>query len=458
VGGFTTPGGGASAKEIWEYATRTLTQYKRTAEIVKNKDYDAATLEDIVGCIIVKHLGAVTVDQLADFMNYGIVYRNAVGVFARVISVNPYNLWDISKIVDVFNSAYFATSSLKSLLADSALVADKAQAILYSMVDAGYYDKVLDLITFDAPDYSVTASTTLTTGVNRYKTLSVASGVTLTLGASPGVIIANTVSNSGVIESGWTRGSGGSPGTSGAGAGGSGAGGIIVLARSVTIGTMRADGKAGGSASTVAANGNGGGGGGGAFWVISPNTPPSGGRGGGGTVVGGAGNPNGGGGGGTRIYVGGAGGSASVTSFPDATSLLNELLKAVCDWWLVNVLGKTPSSTKSIPSLGGSGGGGGAGEDTYGASGGGGGGGGEIIVYGTSVTAGTLSAVGGVGGNGGTEGAYDGGGGGGGGGVIYVFYKSLSGTNTFNVSGGAGGVGDYSGYAGGSGVAREIAV
>ena len=148
----------------------------------------------------------------------------------------------------------------------------------------------------------------------------------------------------------------------------------------------------------------------------------------------------------------------SVTSFSDAPSLLKELLKAVCDWWLVNVVGKTPTTTKSIPDLKGSGGGGGAAQDTDAACGGGGGGGGEIIIYGTSITAGTVNANGGAGGAGGTEGARDAGGGGGGGGIIYVFYKSLSGTFTFSVAGGAGGTGDYAGAAGKAGSAVSFAV
>jgi hypothetical protein len=329
------------------------------------------------------------------------------------------------------------------------------QKIMYGMADAGAYDKLLYIITYGASNYSVTANTTLTTGVNRYATLSISSGVTLTLGADPGVIIADTVSNSGTIASGWVCGAGGSPGASGAGAGGNGRGAVIILARSITVGTVTANGAAGGNGSTVAASASGGAGGAGNFWLIGNDSVPKGGNGGG--SAGGAGNPNGGGGGG-HGYGGGNGGSASTTTFNDALSLLSQLFKAVCDWWIINVMGKPLFSTTSIPTLGGSGGGGGGASDTVCAGGGGGGGGGQIIIYGTSVTAGTVQAKAGAGGNGGNEGNYDSGGGGGGGGIIYVLYKSLTGTFTYDVSGGAGGTGDRAGGAGETGIFRAIAI
>jgi len=333
------------------------------------------------------------------------------------------------------------------------------QKIMYGMADAGAFDKLLYIITYGASNYSVTASTTLTTGVNRYATLSISSGVTLTLGANPGVIIADTVSNSGTIASGWICGAGGSPGATGAGAGGGGRGAVIILARSITVGTVTSNGAAGGNGSTVAASASGGVGGAGNFWLLTGDSVPNGGA-GGGYGTGGYGRPNGGGGGGSLggAYVGGDGGTATTTTFNNPMELLPRLLKAICDWWIINVMGKPLFSTTSIPTLGGSGGGGGLAYDGVSASGGGGGGGGQIIIYGTSVTAGTVQAKGGAGGNGGTEGSYDSGGGGGGGGIIYVFYKSLTGTFTYDVSGGAGGTGDRAGAAGGAGVFRAIAI
>jgi hypothetical protein len=352
--------------------------------------------------------------------------------------------------------AYMEGSAVKASLDARSLTANQYQSELYAIVDAGAYDTVIGVITAGASSLTVTTNTTLTTGVNRYGMLSIDPGVTLTLGAEPGVIIADTVRNLGTITSGWIKGAGGAPGASGAGAGGGGAGAIIILARMITVGTITADGAAGGAGSTVAASGNGGAGGAGNFWLIFGDSVGLGGN--GGVTGAGAGNRNGGGGGGGSAYLGGAGGAATTTTFSSGLSLLNRLMKAACDWWLVNVAAKTPTSTISLPSLGGSGGGGGAAYDANSASGGGGGGGGQIIIYGTNMDAGVVSAKGGAGGSGGTEGTYDGGGGGGGGGVIYVFYKNLTGSFAFFVSGGSGGSGDTAGSSGTTGASKTITV
>jgi len=347
----------------------------------------------------------------------------------------------ISKAVMILSDANMSVSKAAAILSDVNLPADKTQSILYSMVDQGSYDKLLKIITFNAPDASYTANTTLLTGVNRYKNLSIASGVTLMQGARPGVIIADSITNSGTITSIWIKSFGGS-GTCGGEKGGNGRGAIIILASNVSVGTVISNGGDGAGATGYTCTGTGSPGVGGYFWLISGDSVPYGGNGG----NGGAGNQNGGGGG----EGGGAGGSADVLTFTDAPSLLNTIFKSVCDWWLVNVTNKTPSSTVSIPILGGSGGGGGGATLNAIGGGGGGGGGSQIIIYGTSVTAGSVQAKGGNGGApyGGTS-SY---GGGGGGGIIYVFYKSLSGTFTYDVSGGTGAT------AGGTGVFRAIPV
>jgi hypothetical protein len=417
-------------------------------------------IPDAAKALSAEEIGAAVRRCLAIDSHYVAAVFNDTNLSAsKATAILNDSMMPASKLVAILNSPNITASRISLILTDTSVSADAAQSILYKWIDGEVdYDKLLQVLTYGAPDYSVTASTTLTTGVNRYGTLSISSGVTLTLGASPGVIIADTVSNSGTIVSGWVCGAGGAPGKSGAGAGGGGCGALIILARSMTVGTITANGVAGGSGSTVAATAGGGAGSGGSFWLISGDSVPSGGNGGG--ALGGLGKPNGGGGGGgpgANIF-GGNGGVATTTTFVDGVSLLKEILKTVVDWWLVNVAGKTPTTTKSIPSLGGSGGGGGAAYDAYSASGGGGGGAGQIIVYGTSITAGSVQAVGGAGGAGGAEGSYDYGGGGGGGGIIYVFYKSLTGSFTYNVSGGAGGTGDGAGTAGGTGVFKAIAV
>jgi hypothetical protein len=413
-------------------------------------------------------LGLLSVKLFNDAMaaGYTDLLASSMDVAVRAMNGGPSlaclldnDMIPFSNIMTVLENPYIDGVSIGGILAGPGLRADKAQAIFYQLIDDGYYDKVVGALTYGAPSATISSSTTLTAGINRYNYLYVAPGVTLTLGYGPGILIANTISNLGTIASGWTRGAGGSPAVPGAGAGGAGCGAVIILARSITIGTITSDGAAGGAGSTVTGSGVGGAGAGGSFWLISGDSLPKGGDGGSAGVGRGLGNPNGGGGGGyASTTKGGDGGSATTTTYSTGLDLLKELLKCVVDWWLVNVAGKTPTTTKSIPSLGGSGGGGGGASDTNCAGGGGGGGGGQIIIYGTSVTAGTVQAKGGAGGNGGTEGSYDAGGGGGGGGIIYVFYKSLTGAFTYNVSGGAGGTGDYAGAAGGTGVFRATAV
>jgi len=408
--------------------------------------------------------GVLSVDDVAKYANNvvsasAIIARFCDNVFSTSFSASILNsaYISISKAVEILNDvnmsapkaaaildnlANLALSKVHSILADVNLSANKTRSILYSMVDQGFYDKLLNIITFNAPDASYTANTTLSTGVNRYRNLSIASGVTLTLGAEPGVIVANSITNSGTIASGWIKGAGGA-GAYGGGSGGGGRGAVIILASNVSVGTVISNGADGAAGSGAVSTATGSPGGAGNFWLISGDSVPYGGKGG----NGGAGNPNGGGGGNDG---GGAGGSANVITFTDALSLLNNLFKSVCDWWLVNVINKTPSSTASIPSLGGSGGGSGSATANGYGGGGGGGGGGQIIIYGTSVTAGSVQAKGG---NGGAPSSSVYNGGGGGGGIIYVFYKSLSGTFTYSVSGGAT---SGTATAGGTGVFRAI--
>jgi hypothetical protein len=353
----------------------------------------------------------------------------------------------VSKAAQILGNANITASKATQILSNANMTANKAQSILYSMVEQGFYDKLLDIITLDAPNASYTSNTSLSSGVNRYRNLSIASGVTLTLGAEPGVVIAYSITNSGTIASGWIKGAGGVGGC-GAGDGGGGRGSVAIFANSVTVGTVTSNGANGFSATAPSYWCGGGAGGAGNFWLIQGDSVPYGGNGGG--SYGGSGQPNGGGGGGAGARYGGAGGSATTATFTNAQSLLTQFFKSVCDWWLVNVVGKTPSSTISIPSLGGSGGGGGYAASGVGdAGGGGGGGGGQIIIYGTNAIAGSVQAKGGNGG-----GRYSGGGlgGGGGGGIVYVLYKSLSGTFTYDVGGGAGA------NAGGTGVFRAISV
>lgn len=444
------------------------TDAQRLADIIRARNYTGATPYDLVYAPLAYSLGLVSLSDLAAFIDFGVANRGLADTYAGIIDSNPMNLWSSDLLADLLRDPRLTPSSIRAILESPQISSDRVQEILHSAIDRAVrpgvrdqLDRIVQLMTLGAPDASITSSTSLTSGVNRYRNLSIGSGVTLTLGAGPGVIIADTISNLGTIVSGWVRGSGG-PSVDGSGAGGPGRGGIIIVARSITVGTIRADGGNGGNGGTTDAYRDGNSGMPGLFWVVDPDRPPVGGRGGGRDVKTagtgwGLGGANGGGGGG-YFRTGGFGGTSKVVAFTRPELLVSELFKALVDWWIVNVLGKKPSLVRAIPMLGGGGGGSGSIYNAYEANGGGGGGGGQIIIYGTNIVAGTIDAKGGAGGAGGGEGSYDCGGGGGGGGVVYVFYRTLSGTFNFDVAGGAGGGGDYSGAPGGSGVARVIAL
>jgi hypothetical protein len=140
-----------------------------------------------------------------------------------------------------------------------------------------------------------------------------------------------------------------------------------------------------------------------------------------------------------------------VNSFSNGNDLITYAIQGVSDWWLQNVVGKTPSSVTPLLFIYGSGGGSGATAGCTGCygGGGGGGGGGEVIVYGYNVIAGTVFANGGNGGEGSPGLLQGGGGGGGGGGLLLVFYGpgGLNGTIGFEAVGGSGGLYSTNSYA-----------
>jgi hypothetical protein len=379
---------------------------------------------------------------------------------AGVLSID-----DIAKYVNSVGSAYmwahmfyehFTSGFVYSIISNANISGNRVQSILYNIP---FSSKLIDIITYGASDLSVTSNTTIS-GVNRYGTLTVNSGVTLTVGGQPGVLIVKSLNNSGTIAKSPTGGAGGSAGASGAGVGGQGGGGLIIFVDTlVNSGVISADGANGGNGSTIASSGYGGGGGSGLFVRIGADAVGVGGQGGGTpSYPGGAGGYNGGGGG-SYAYIGGAGDGCSYTSYNIINSLLDDICKAVIDWFISNVLGKSLTTSKSLPNIYGSGGGGGAAYDGSCAAGGGGGGGGEIIALVLTLNnTGTVRANGGNGGNGGNEGSYDAGGGGGGGGIVYVLYKSYANLGTLQANGGGGGGGDFSGSSGSAGTAKAIQI
>lgn len=360
---------------------------------------------------------------------------NNLSVAGTASIFNDANL-STSKAVSICEHTNITVSKASSILSHANLSADKAQSILYTMTD---YVKQIDIITDGASDKTVSADETLSSGVNRYGTLTVNTGYTLSLDAKPGVIIAREITNNGTVAPTWVY-----PGGGGCEQGGDGKGGCIFITKTLDIGTVTSNGGNGSGFSDC--YGDSSPGTDGVFWIDDADSVSLGGDG-----EGSVGNKNGGGGGDTGSLNDGYsdGGSASITTYLTVTDIINDLIKAACDWWLVNVAGKTPTSKIDLPDIGGSGGGGGY---AYGGSadtaGSGGGGAGSVITVSTDLTAGTANINGG---NAPTGGTNDGGGGGGG--VAYITYKSsISGTMTFNTSGGTGV------YAGNAGFGRTVAL
>jgi len=416
------------------------------------------------------YAGLLTWDDVAKFANDVMAadtlafYFNHDDYFniAEVASIlNSANITP-SKVVQVLASPCLDGARVDSILSHENLGADRLQQILY---EAAFNSELVEALTKGAGDLTVSSDTSIS-GVNRYSTLTVESGVTLTVNGQPGALIVKTLNNNGTIAKSPT---GGSPGTAGEGGGrgGQGGGGIVIFASSLnSSGVIHADGEDGQPGSTTTTGRWGSKGGAGAFFRVGTDAPGTGGDGAYDSTIPeskGAGGVNGGGGGGfSDTRYGGDGDGSTLTDFSSYSDLADEIRKAVIDWVIVNIFGKSPTSTVSIPNVYGSGGGGGAVASGTGCCGGGGGGGGEILALCVELdNTGTIRANGGVGGDGGTEGAKDNEGGGGGGGIVYVLYKTLVSTGTLQADGGAAGTGDSNdtaAVAGAAGMAKAEAV
>jgi len=400
--------------------------------------------------LVIDSVKSLSPYDLESLYNAGVLSIDDVAKYVN--SVGSVDMW-----AHIFYE-HFTTGFVYSIISNANISGDRVQSILYKIP---YSLKLVDIITYNAPNASFSSSTTIS-GVNRYRDVTVGGGVTLSVDGQPGVIICRSLSNSGTIDKTLTGASGGDP-TPGGGAGGRGGGGLLIFTYSlVNTGVIRANGGGGGNGTRSTAFANGVAGGAGAFYLAYTDNPGSGGDGGLGGTGGapGWGGVNGGGGGGGQGRSGGSGDGSTVTRVSDYITMVNELKMMLIDWFIVNVLGKTLTTRKSFPNPYGSGGGSGGAYTNYYGGGGGGGGGGEVIVVTNDIYhSGTTEANGGGGGGGGGT-TYDlGGGGGGGGGVVYVFYSRGIITGTIQAVGGAGGYAYAgSGSPGTSGTAKAIQI
>jgi len=489
MGGFSTitPSSTNIAQTVWSYGPRTLTDIQNMVVAIQNNNPNVlATLGDLFYIPAPYYSGQVSLTQVASFISNLVQNYNAAGIVASFINSDPFSLWHMdfvesllqnpylgftnaslilnhvsgSNLAEIATSTSVPVTSLLSFISNAALSANAAQGLLYSLAENYYNNKWIDLVTYNAPSITFSTNATLSTNVLIAKEITIASGVTVTCVAQTCFFVAQVFNNQGTVVNpvGAASGMPGGGTTLFGGAyGGTGGGGVVIIAYTAAVGTINVNGANGQNASLGSTTYIGGASlaGNGVFTVVSGVTVPSGGN--AGQIFGniyGYGEPNGGGGGygnAPKGSPGSNGGSATIYSFPNGNALITYLIQGVSDWWLSNVIGKTPSQVTPLLFIYGSGGGGGGnGGSGYYGGGGAGGGGGEAIIYGYDVIAGTVDANGGTGGNGSIAG------GGGGGGVALVFYGpgGLSGTMSYSLAGGAGGVGStsiYNGYPGGTG-------
>ena len=487
------PSNTSIAQTVWSYGPRTLTDIQSLVNAITNNDPNLlSTLGDLPFIPAPMYAGQVSLTQVASFISSLVQSYNAAGLIASFINSNPYSLWGMDFVTNLIQNpalgftnasqilsaasssalASIATSTnvpvttILALISNSALSATAAQGLLYGLANNYYYNKWLQVVTYNAPT-SVTFSTNtvISTNVLIAQNITISSGVTVTCGTTTCFFVAQVFNNQGTIVNPYGAAGGGTVGANyGPGPGGTGGGGVVVIAYTATMGTINVNGGNGVSATTAAdcytpangcGGGVGGGGGGGVFALLSGMSVPYGGNSATFNVIPvPSGGPNGGAGGNANdaYGAGGNGGSATVYTFSSGNGLVTYAIQGVSDWWLSNVIGKAPPSVTPLLFVYGSGGGGGAAQGSTGAYGGagGGGGGGEVIIYGYSVIAGTAFANGGNGGVGSTGGLTQGaGGGGGGGGILLVFYGpgGLNGTIGFQALGGSGGLYATNSYA-----------
>ena len=428
----------AIAQTVWSYSPRSLTDMQNLINAIQNNNPNMlSTLSDIVYIPLPYFAGQVSITQVASFINNLVQNYGLVGPVASGISASPYNLWTTSFVTQLI--PYLNVTSLNQIIMSSQTDGNHAQTILYYLIQNYYYNEWIQTITASYGSTTISTNVTITTSPIFAQSLTISTGVTVTCGLHTCYFITQQFNNYGAIVN--QNGAIGGTGTGGGGNGGTGGGGIVVLAITSALGTLNVNGGTGINSGAAGGASYGQIGGTGILFSLSTNVALGGNNGG---YQGGAGAPSG-----TDGGYGATGGSVILYLFNNGNSILNYIMQGVSDWWAINALDKSLSSTTPLPILYNAGGGGGGSNGSGGVGGGGGGGGGEVIAYAYNIISGNISANGGYGGNLSSGSNI---GGGGGGGLIFVFYGSTSGSLTFSVIGGTGNA------AGGKGIATTIQV
>ncbi len=308
--------------------------------------------------------------------------------------------------IAVLESGSLAVSRIHDLLASATWTGDQVEAMLDQLINDNLMDLVVHIITSSAADTTISANTTLTDAVYRYKTLTINSGKVLTCKAGTQVIIALNVINNGTITLG-AGGAGGFTQSTSNNVGGAGAGGLTLVASYAKLDILNGSGANGGTRTSGNQGYAGLPGGTGYFLRIENETVPVGKKGLDTNYGGGGGAPTGVGG--TGTYAGGAGGPRTDNLYDPLTQLAISMVMIATNWYVINVLSKSPTRTLTFFDHYGAGGGAGGGASTTNFGGGGGGQGGSVLAIVTILDTATITLNGGNGGNGVGTGAGGGG-------------------------------------------------
>jgi hypothetical protein len=346
-----------------ELHARSLTDIQNLTVAIQNNDPNILTaISDLQYVPVPYYAGQASLTQVAAFIDNAIRNYGLVSPIANFIANSPYNLWTTNFVASLAANPYLSGSSLNMLLSNVNMPANYAQFLLYYLAQNYYYNKWVQTVTASAPSITFSANATISTSPLIAQSITIASGVTVTCGTRTCFIITQNFNSQGTIVAYGAI--GGTPATSGAVAGGTGGGGIAIIAVTAALGTVNVAGSNGGNGVTLAANVDGLTGVGGLFVILSGMTIPIGGTGGtaDGVAAWSPAGHNGGGAGacgypGGGVSGGGGGNATAAYSFASANSMLTYILQGVSDWWLMNVVGKAPSSTTPLLTFYGSGGG-----------------------------------------------------------------------------------------------------
>jgi len=221
------PSNTSIAQTVWSYGPRTLTDIQSLVNAIKNNDPNLlSTLGDLPFLPAPMYAGQVSLTQVASFISNLVQNYNAAGVIASFINSNPYSLWHMdfvtnliqnpalgftnaSQILSAASSSVLASiamstnvpvTTILALISNSALVATAAQGLLYGLANNYYYNKWLQVVTYNAPT-SVTFSTNtvISTNVLIAQNITISSGVTVTCGTTTCFFVAQVFNNQGTI-------------------------------------------------------------------------------------------------------------------------------------------------------------------------------------------------------------------------------------------------------------------